>query len=145
MKTSIDSIMQTIRDRSTLSLDDNSSLAVFAWWQRALGLECWSIKLRRVRHWDMPTPDAVGSASYELSNRSGSVQLLEPFDYPDSITEVDEEQVIVHELLHFVFAPVQEGIGKATSIEKALFIEQPVDLLAKLLVALRRAPRGDMP
>ena len=62
---------------------------------------------------------------------------------------MDDEETIVHELLHVFFAAIddklREGGREVSDVEEAVCIEQPIEYLARLLVALRRAPRGDMP
>jgi hypothetical protein len=147
MKPDLESILTAIRSREQLHLDDTQLDQVLAWWQRALGLDAWSIELRRQRGFRMG--DDCGRCTYEISNRSATINLIFHEDCAPEDVGFDDEQVIVHELLHLNFAAAQDALRtrdpKCSLLEFDLCIEQPIDWLASLLVTLRRAPRGTNP
>lgn len=147
MKPKLSEIMRSVRSREQVEFDDSSLQYLLDWWQRALGLDAWSIEIRRARGFRMG--GNYGSCKWCLAGRRAQIKLVHHEDLAPESDPQDDEVTIVHELLHIVFAALDDKLRpkgpEISDVEDAICVEQPIEWLSLLLVALRRAPRGDMP
>lgn len=90
-------------------------------WQAVLSLRDWEIDL--VLEQDEDEPDAHGTVDYDINERTATIHVRPRVK--------DPELVLVHELLHLIFAPFTADL---TSI----YEEQAIESLSKALVALKR-------
>lgn len=112
-------------------------------WVTRLGLQAWQFTLAITRQPDMNREGAQGAVAMTHSRRFAGIQLLDPRDHrPETDLPYDMEQVLVHELLHILFLPLDRAQGmriESDTILHDVCIEHPVDRIAAALVALRRA------
>lgn len=116
----------------------NSDLqALCAEWQSALRLQDWDIKAQFARQSKFNISEAQGECRWVLSKKAALIFILDPIDYPtDTLWAQDPECTLVHELLHCHMAPFDDfDYGSP----KDVAVEQAIDLIAKALVALKRA------
>lgn len=113
------------------------------WWQRELGIADWVIDVRLARGYELGASN--GSCEWSLALRRGSIRVLLAGDADPNADPMDMEVVLVHELLHIVFANWDNytrecnGNKDLTDFLEDVCIEQPVEQLARLLVKLRRS------
>jgi hypothetical protein len=76
-------------------------------WQKRLGLEDWSLKVRVVRQAEID-PNSWGASEWDSDSRSGVISVLDPRDYnlKGGNLKVDMECTIVHELVHIQVSPL---------------------------------------
>jgi hypothetical protein len=113
-------------------------------WQKILRLEDWDIKVFLQREYAISAKGASGCCDYQLTKKSGSIQILDPIDYhPRAVHPDDAEATLVHELIHFHFAPffvkASSDVDEDNYASNAM--EVAVDTLARALIALDRAKR----
>ncbi len=102
-------------------------------WQKRLKLGDWNIRLIKCRANKM-TENCLGEVNYELSNLTAVIHLLDEIDYPSELFSYDMEQVLVHELLHLVFATVTpDDVG---SLKHTLF-EQSIEKMANVFIEFK--------
>lgn len=116
-----------------LTQDELVKAVVF--WRNVLKLNHWAISPEVKRHYDMKA-ETIGGACWTLEKYAGSIGILDPVDY--SIEDhrgwpFDMEKTTVHELLHLLFAPFEEGEGELDVIQ-----EQVIEKLSLSLVNLNR-------
>ena len=105
-----------------------------AFWKKELRLSDWDIKLEVVRS-HVFEHDYVGDCGVSLSNKTAHIRLMDPIDVAG--TEwfpLDQEEVLVHELLHIHMEPFFPKDGNALNFTG----EQAIEAIAKALVSVRR-------
>lgn len=111
------------------------------WWQRQLGLQHWRIDIGLVRGYELE--DRYGECHWTLTKNRATIRIIDPGDVPNHVDAMDIEEVVVHELLHIVFAAWDDLTRTADKplppVIEAVCIEQPIDKLALLLIQLRKA------
>ena len=104
-------------------------------WQDRLRLNEWDIVVNIYRAREFYNEGCIGENTWELRKAESIIRILDPVDYPENTRfPLDMEQVLVHELLHLLFAPFEPN-------DKTLqhdFMEQTIDRLAKVLVDMKR-------
>ena len=88
-------------------------------WQKRLGLRDWTIKLYpKCKPEEMMIDDAVGVCNWKETNKTATIQILNPKYCEDCIEPMDWEETLVHELLHIktclvtdVEDPMTERVG----------------------------------
>lgn len=110
-------------------------------WQGVLRLQDWDVKVFVVRKRDLSSGDVMGEISFTLPKKTAVISILDPVDYdPDIAWGQDQEQTLVHELLHLHMAPFDHSEGlEHTAMEWA------VDSIAKALVSLKRGESHEVP
>lgn len=119
-------------------------LNLMRFWQRRLYLNDWEIVLKLVD--DMPE-NTQGNANWSLSNEQAIIKIITlagfkklqtPFPY-------QPEVILVHELLHLHFAPLQvpamDDEDKADP--RSIAQERAIDHIAKALVYTRQAAKNN--
>jgi len=106
------------------------------YWQELLRLQDWDIDLQICRWRDMPSPYAVGSVKWRLSDKHVVVKILDPIDIGEGQSN-DMEMTMVHELVHVMFAVGHNGILDDDSMISDM-IEQAVERVATALINLDR-------
>lgn len=113
-------------------------------WQKILRLEDWDIKVFLRREYEISANGASGCCDYELTKKCGAIQILSPTDYhPRAVHPDDAEVTLVHELIHFHFAPffvTANDEDEENQISNAM--EVAIDTLARALIALDRAKKS---
>ena len=71
-------------------------------WKMRLGLHDWRIKLfPGCKPEEMSMDNAAGVSTWEETNKTATVEILDPQYYGDDrVEDMDWEEVLVHELLH---------------------------------------------
>jgi hypothetical protein len=107
------------------------------WWCIMLGISDWSVDVQRKRACELQ--GLYASVNWTLSRRRATIHLLHCDDLKSLDDPMDEEESLVHELLHVVLAGWTDHVGKGMTEEEGdVFIEQPIDRLSHSLVTLRR-------
>jgi predicted metal-dependent peptidase len=104
-------------------------------WQKILHEESWTIQAFLVPPEAMSEQNRDGESMITLPTETCYIRILNPVYYTGCVNDMDEEEVLVHEMLHIIFAPFQPENHE--SLEYTLW-EQAVDRLARTLVALDR-------
>lgn len=96
----------------------------------------WNIEVNHnTRAANMRLQNVSGEISCTAEIKSAVIRILDPVDYPDDlIAPQDQEQTLVHELLHLVFSVVEVGMNETQEVLN----HQIIDMLAKALVEARR-------
>lgn len=101
-------------------LTEEELRAKCAEWQKVLRLQDWIVVLKVKRGWDLPIPNACGTCTWDLAQRTALISIADPIDYPpDAIVPNDMELTLVHELLHLHFAAI-EPEGASVAGEQAI-------------------------
>ena len=114
---------------------------VCAEWKRRLRLDAWDIVINLYRQREFfSEEECVGENTYDLRKCESVIRIIDPLDYPTNTRfPLDMEVVVVHELLHLLFATFEPE-------EKTLshdMWEQTIERLAKALVCTKREKKGD--
>lgn len=114
---------------------DSELTAHLAYWQRALRLQDWTVTAKMVRYGEIGGGKG-GEIQYclEMKDALLSVVMAESYPRGERFTHHDEEQTLVHELLHLHFAPFSAKSGSPEEI----WHEQTINAIASALVAERR-------
>ena len=81
-------------------MEDHSEELLLEWKNR-LGLQDWRILLcPKCSEEEMSIEDAAGATSWQETNKTARIEILDPADYGERVEPMDWEQVLVHELLH---------------------------------------------
>jgi len=94
-------------------------------WQAVLSLRDWEIEL--ILGVDEDEPEASGTVDYDIHERTATIHIRPRVN--------NQEVVLVHELLHIVFAPL-------TADTTGVLEEQAVESLSKAFVALKERCNG---
>lgn len=79
---------------------------------------------------DFTTIDSNAEIHYNLSNKSAFINMMDPVDFDDLLPQ-DMEWLLVHELLHLHFAPMDCKKNEVS-------IEQAIESIAYGLITLER-------
>jgi hypothetical protein len=105
------------------------------YWAAVLRLSDWRIKGKLVRAWDLDY-NKQGSCKWTLSRKEAHIKIMDTLDYdPDFIYPQDQEEVLVHELLHLHFAPFDKF--DLDTLE-GVAIEQAIQSIAAALIKVHR-------
>lgn len=111
------------------------------WWCAQLGLSDWAIDVQRKRACEMP--EAYARVHWTLPHRRATISMIRASDVTATADPMDEEQTLVHELVHVCLAALDDSTDMAAGTDQySLCVEQPVDRLAFALVNLRRGKAG---
>lgn len=92
------------------------------------------MKVRLARRWEMD-PGNQAECEWNLRKRMALIKVLDSADWdPSTPWPQDQEQSLVHELLHLHFAPFRADDGTPEDVAQ----EQAIDAIAKALVELKR-------
>jgi hypothetical protein len=108
---------------------------LLAKWQAILRLQDWDVDIGYYRAFDM-LQGKQGTCKPTLTKKHAIIKILDPQDYdPDIVKPQDVECIVVHELIHLHFAPIDDDIpgGLPTTC-----LEWAVDALSRALVKLDR-------
>ncbi|MCK9569077.1 hypothetical protein M0R72_09055 [Candidatus Pacearchaeota archaeon] len=107
------------------------------WWRPYLGLSDWEIWLSLVPGQDI---DALATSMTKLAFRELTIQIATyETRTPISRERCDMEVDLLHELLHAVNNPAELALDlDGNTPEGKLIVEQPIELLARSMVRLRR-------
>lgn len=103
-------------------------------WKKELRLQDWDIKLEMVRA-HVFQHDYVGDCGVSLGNKTAHIRIMDSIDVTGSEWfPLDQEEILVHELLHIHLEPFFPKDGHALNFMG----EQAIESIAKALVHLRR-------
>ena len=109
--------------------------ALCAEWQKRLRLQDWDVKVQLARRWAME-PGNQAECEWNLRKRIAVIRVLDSVDWnSDTPWPQDQEQSLVHELLHLHFAPFRAEPETPQDVAQ----EQAIDAIARALVELKRA------
>ena len=105
-------------------------------WQKRLGLMDWRIRLyTNVNATDMSDHGFQGEAGWDEASKTAKIKILNPAQYGSRVVPFDEEETLVHELLHLKFA-LLDNSGNALQDR---IVHQLIDDLARALIEADRA------
>lgn len=108
--------------------------AACRYWQELLRLQHWDVVVRLARQYEMDAGNQ-GECEWNLRKRMALIKVLDAADWdPRTPWPQDQEQTLVHELLHLHFAPFRAEQGTAEDTAQ----EQAIDAIARALVELKR-------
>jgi len=127
--------------RSGVRLTEEETVRCCAWWAARLALDHWAIDIQIARGYALGS--SYGDIHHTLKSQRATIRVLDPNDLVPSVDPIDMEKTVVHELLHLHLASVAAWLqARACSdIEDAVCLEQPIERLACVLVAMRRSSR----
>lgn len=105
-------------------------------WQKVLRLQDWDIVVKLDRQRQFENKTAQGEVAWVFGRKEAIIKILDPTDYPtECIFEQDQEETLVHELLHLHFADWSEMMedGNTPSVG-----EQGIQCIAQALVRVKR-------
>lgn len=96
------------------------------------------MRVRLARRWEMH-PGNQAECEWNLRMRMALIKVLDSVDWdPSTPWPQDQEQSLVHELLHLHFAPFRADDGTLENVAQ----EQAIDAIARALVELKRDAEG---
>lgn len=113
--------------------------AGLAYWRRVLRLQDWTVIVRFVRQTDIGATSS-GECQTWPELKKARIGILDTIDAHDHLWPHDQEQVLVHELLHLSFEPCQRVIWDHEDLKDRMYIpmENFIDLTATALVERNR-------
>ncbi len=123
--------------------DEAEAQAACEWWQKALGLAHWIVRVKILRADDMSMKDACGTCNYKRGPLQAVIQLVDPIDatWDTESWPLNHEKTLIHELLHLSFANFAAEDGTPSDLCQ----EQSGHSLARALVSLRRLAYPEPP
>ena len=104
-------------------------------WKKELRLMDWDIKLEIVRSSVFGDKDYAGDCGVSLGNKTAHIRIMDQIDLAgNEWFPFDQEEVLVHELLHIHMEPFFPKDGHALNFMG----EQVIESIAKCLVSIRR-------
>lgn len=104
-------------------------------WQRVLRLQDWLVKVQYSRNHEMQSISSVGQCHWFIESKEATISILDPADRRPCNWPHDEEQTLVHELLHLHFAPFAAQEDSPAAIAQ----EQAIDLITWGLINTKRS------
>jgi hypothetical protein len=120
-------------ERETMIIKEDELQKYLDKWIDIFELHTWRIKAKIVRKADMDFIDSGGECTAQSVCKEAYIKLLSPDDW-DGYFNQDMEQILVHELLHLVFAPLE---GKDLVLSRV-----PHEILGAVNRAIIQAHRG---
>jgi len=102
-------------------------------WQKRLNLTHWNIAVRY--HRTHEHRNVAGRCTFVQQTLEARISVLDPIDWTDDTFVQDIEQIVVHELLHLWFCPVQPD----SAAREDVCFEQAINTVASALVTQHRA------
>jgi hypothetical protein len=114
--------------------------AALAYWQDVLNLRDWKVKATVSPRREMEEAGRDGECRVDEPARFARIWILHPEDrLADAVFHQDHEEVLVHELLHIFFNPLNEMDDERISVH----IEQSINAIAEGLVRLKRGKESN--
>jgi hypothetical protein len=120
--------------------DEQDAQAACEWWQKRLRLVDWDVKVKYGTMRQMGL-DIEGSCDPVLVLKVALLRLTHAADYPESQWPPDEEETLVHELIHLHFEPFRVKDSSLTDTAQ----EQAIECLATSFISFRRASYPEPP
>lgn len=116
-------------------------------WREALNLKDWTVDLKIVGA-GVLRAGVLGDCDMVVSKKYATVRLLTAELYPAmraagarlADDEFEQERVLVHELIHLHYAPLDALIGRENVAE--IVLEQAISSMDRVLIELAQAARG---
>ena len=107
------------------------------WWRSYFGLSDWEINIQMAHGGDI---GAVARSRTRIFHKEADIEIATVETRTERARGVcDMEIDLLHELLHVVWCPAETAANlKQDSVENDLIFEQPVEMLARSMVRLRR-------
>jgi hypothetical protein len=111
-------------------------------WAPRLRLGAWAIAVSYGRGFDMGDNNAT--CRFVVENLNAYIQVLDPLDHPADPFQptLDVEALVVHELLHILFAGSKISSGERL---ETIILENAIVRITSLLVAMDRGLPHDYP
>lgn len=114
-------------------------------WQKRLRLEDWRIEVNVLRQNHMTLEGALAECSWSLERKTGTINLLDGIDSAGLVSEItggrDMEKDLVHELVHYHFAPFTKLGKRHRESADSIAQEQAIDLIADSIVDIHRGAK----
>jgi hypothetical protein len=124
------------------NLSNLPELCVF--WQKVLRLQDWDVKLAVVRFHELEDGNLFGQSSWIISKRYAAIKILDCRDYHlGHWWDRDQEETLVHELLHLHLAPLKAASNWRDGSLEMYALENVIETIASSLLFLKRAGRLD--
>ena len=101
-----------------------------AYWQEKLRLRDWMVQICIKRERDFTTDDCNAEIHHNLPNKTAFINIMDPLDFDDWLPQ-DMDWLLVHELLHLHFAPMDEE-------KNEIAIEQAIESITYGLIRTER-------
>ena len=105
-------------------------------WQQILGLQDWDIKAHIKRQHEF-SENCRAMIEPQHANKQALLYIIDAVDYPSHDFDNDQEQALVHELLHILFNIFEPDENSDPT--KYMLWHQTLDFMATLLVAQNRS------
>lgn len=103
-------------------------------WQKRLFLNDWCIGIRFAHQCDMEELGRAGESEVNWVNMDGTITILYPQDMPDVLHYYSQEEVLIHELLHFKYMGFfQNGSSTIEGVYYDVMQHQLLEQMAKSL------------
>lgn len=104
-------------------------------WQSRLFLGDWIIESYFVNPHEMSNPNFAGESDVQWVNKMGTIKLLHPDIMPNNgLSKQPQEQILVHELLHFKFFGVEQMNATIEGVFWDTMQHQLLEELARSLI-----------
>lgn len=100
------------------------------YWQEKLRLRDWLVQVHIKREKDFTQDNSNAYVYYNINNKSAFITIMDPKDFDDWLPQ-DMDWLLVHELLHLHFGPMDTNKNKIP-------IEQAIESITYGLVQLYR-------
>lgn len=112
---------KTVERRSIFPHDDAAALC--AVWQKRLRLQDWDITVDFVPSGTLSGPATHADIVWKIHSKSARIRLVESADMLANDPQYDQEDSLVHELLHlhFIGLGVEDGTPADTVLEQSIW------------------------
>lgn len=116
--------------------DEKQMIELLKEWKKRLYLDDWEIAIYFAHQCEMSKNGLAGESNVNFVNMCGEIKILYPndFDPKEYIMRQSQEQVLIHELLHFKYMGFEEN--GASTIEGAYYDEMQHQLLEQMARSL---------
>lgn len=116
--------------------DDNELQELTKEWQKRLGLSDWYIGVAFVSQEEMTDPNWGGESDVQWVNKVGTIKIVKKEYIPkDLLIKQPQEEMLIHELLHFKFIAFDEKTREEACYE--IMQHQLIETLARALYSAK--------
>lgn len=124
-------------NKPELYIKDEAQLeALTKEWQKRLGLSDWYIGVAFATQEEMSNPNWGGESDVQWVNKVGTIKIVEKRFIPDDLLiKQPQEEMLIHELLHFKFIAFEEKTREESCFE--IMQHQLIETLARALYSAK--------